>query len=371
MNLKKESNPSFQKNCFLKKRVWVLIVLFIGIITLCFSILESGDEKSGTDVKRSVCEFKPVRITGDSASPIELAIFVDKLIWTDSRNDNVDIYWYDFITGEETQIASNTAHKEHPAVFAENILCEREPCPQPFLIVWTDERNGNKDIYMYDFNTGKETQITTDPANQEQQAIFNNKIVWSDSRNGNSDIYLYDLFTKEEIQITKDMADQVRPSIYGDKIVWQDYRNGNSDIYLYDLTTKEEIQITTNKEFQFNPIIYQDKIVWKDIRDGNSDIYLYDIITGKEIQITTNSADQERPALYIDKIVWEDLRNGNPDIYLYDLTTKEEIQVTTDTGYQGSPVISGDKIIWLDDRDKGATLFVPLVRYDIYMTTIC
>jgi beta propeller repeat protein len=59
--------------------------------------------------------------------------------------------------------------------------------------------------------------------------------VWTDDRNGNWDIYGYDLSTKEEFQITTDESDQRFPAIYGSTVVWQDERNGNSDIYGVDL----------------------------------------------------------------------------------------------------------------------------------------
>ncbi|WP_095642876.1 PKD domain-containing protein [Methanosarcina spelaei] len=66
-----------------------------------------------------------------------------------------------------------------------------------------------------------------------QLAIYGDRIVWTDSRNGNSDIYMYDLSTHNETQITTRESYDFSPDIYGDRIVWNDYRNGNGDIYMY------------------------------------------------------------------------------------------------------------------------------------------
>ena len=63
-------------------------------------------------------------------------------------------------------------------------------------------------------------------------AIYENKIVWTDKRNGNWDIYMYDISTSKEKRITSNSSDSVWPAIYGNKIVWMDNRNGDYDIYM-------------------------------------------------------------------------------------------------------------------------------------------
>ena len=58
--------------------------------------------------------------------------------------------------------------------------------------MWHDYRNGGTwDIYLYNFTTGLETRINTDPGNQEKPSISGNKIVWEDDRNGNWDIFAF------------------------------------------------------------------------------------------------------------------------------------------------------------------------------------
>lgn len=66
---------------------------------------------------------------------------------------------------------------------------QTQPAISGNIVVWTDERNGNKDIYGYNLSSGKEFQVTTDPADQESPAIFGGTVVWADKRNGNWDIY--------------------------------------------------------------------------------------------------------------------------------------------------------------------------------------
>ncbi|MEM3074576.1 MAG: hypothetical protein QW727_01385 [Candidatus Pacearchaeota archaeon] len=77
--------------------------------------------------------------------------------------------------------------------------------------------------------------MTTNPSNQSFPSIYENKIVWTDYRNRNLDIYMYDISTKKETRITTNPSNQSFPSIYGNKIVWIDERNGKADIYMYEL----------------------------------------------------------------------------------------------------------------------------------------
>ena len=122
-------------------------------------------------------------------------------------------------------------------------------------------------------SAGEEVQITTDESDQRDPAICEYIVVWTDYRNGNRDIYGIDPYTGEEVQITTDESNQWSPAIYGDIIVWTDNRNGNIDIYGYDLFTGEEVQITTDENNQRDPAIYKDIIVWTDNRNGGLDIY--------------------------------------------------------------------------------------------------
>jgi len=254
---------------------------------------------------------------------------------------------------QETQVTINPSDEYDPAIYGDKI-------------VWEDRRNGNGDIYLYDLSTQQETQITANTYSQCRPAIYGYKIVWDDYRNGNWDIYMYDISTQQETQITTNPSIQNGCAIYKDKIVWDDYRNRNWNIYMYDLSTQQETQITTNTYSQCFPAIYGDKIVWEDNRNGNEncDIYLYDISTQQETRITTNPFDQYGPAIYKDKIVWTGCRNGDNgyDIYLYDISTQQETQITT-TSSAGprDHAIYEDKIVWTDYRNGNGDIYL----YDI------
>lgn len=306
-----------------------------------------------------------IRITTNESYQYIPAINGNRIVWTDTRNENedenYDIYMYDLSACREKQITTNESWQSSPLIHDNRI-------------VWVDNRSGNWDIYMCDLSTSEETQITTNKSSQFNPVIHGDRIIWTDQRNGldNTDIYMYDLLTSRETQITTSVLRQIGIAIYGDKIlcaVDREYLGaGNTDIYVYNLSTSREIQITTNKSVH-GLAMYGDRIVWSDDRNGNADIYMYNLSTSKETQITTNGSEQIYPAIYGDRIVWEDWRNMNDvgrrnvnsDIYMYDISTSREIQVTTNESVQQGPAIYGDRIVWTDWRNG---------HHDIYMCII-
>ncbi|WP_229391445.1 PKD domain-containing protein [Methanosarcina sp. DH2] len=306
-----------------------------------------------------------IRLTKNESDQYIPAINGNRIVWTDTRNDNedenYDIYMYDLSAFRETQITTNESWQSSPAIYNNRV-------------VWVDNRSGNWDIYMYDLSTSKETQITTNKSNQFNPVIYGDRIVWTDERNGvgNTDIYMYDLLTSRETQITTSVLRDLGIAIYGDRILWavnREYQDaGNTDIYVYNLSESRETQIATNKSV-YGLAIYGDRIVWADDRNGNADIYMYNLSTSKETQITTNGSEQIYPDIYGDRIVWEDWRNMNDggrrnvnsDIYMYDISTSREIQITTNESIQQAPAIYGDRIIWMDWRNG---------HHDIYMCII-
>jgi beta propeller repeat protein/parallel beta-helix repeat protein len=280
------------------------------------------------------------QLTTNGPNPNGFAIYKDRIVWSDNRNGDYDIYMYDLSTSKETQISTSESDDFSPDIYGDRI-------------VWNDLRNENGEIYMYNLSTKKETQVTTNGLASSPK-IYGDRIVWVDYRNGdvknslNPDIYMYDLFTHNETQITSSISDDLDPDIYGDRIVWCAKRHepGNSDIYMHDLSTLKDTKITTSESQHMRPLIYGNRIIWEDYINGKSSIYMYNLSTSTETQIATNQSGYVWPAIYEDRVVWADYRNDHTAIYMYDLSTQKETKITTNGVSSAESAIYGDKIVW-------------------------
>ena len=146
------------------------------------------------------------------------------IIWTNpcsggrvnywSLAGNWDLYMYDLSTHSRSS-------QMFPVIYGDRI-------------VWMDSRNGEKgnywnltgnwEIYMYALSTSKETQITTNSSNLQRPAcpaIYGNMVVWEDDRNGNKDIYMYTVSEENTGQDAEQQSERGKnKSIPGFEIVY-------------------------------------------------------------------------------------------------------------------------------------------------------
>lgn len=235
---------------------------------------------------------------------------------------------------------------------------QSDPAADGTRIVWTDDRSGNNDIWGYNTAAGAAFPVCLDNADQDGPAISGNVVVWRDFRNGNPDIYGYDLSTKTEFVICQNGADQWHPDISGDIVIWMDARNGNWDIYGFELSSRTEFPICTNSGAQWNPTVGSGKVVWEDWRSGNPDIYMFNLVSSVESSLCILTSQQKYPEISGDTIVWMDNRNGNWDIYGYTLgfNPGEKIYMVG-SGDQVYPEIAGNIIVWQDTRNGNDDIY--------------
>ncbi|MCK4733445.1 MAG: hypothetical protein KAT65_13415, partial [Methanophagales archaeon] len=332
-------------------------------------IVRDGTYTENVDVNKSltialahnptVTEFP---ICTDPAGQANPAISGDIVVWTDYRNGNADIYGYDLSTNTEFPICTDPAGQANPAISGN-------------IVVWRDDRNyysTGLDIYGYDLSTDAEFPICTDGAWQQHPAISGDIVVWMDKRNGNQDIYGYNLSSQEELEVYTEPTWQGYPAISGNIVVWWDcvlvdHSLTSCDIYGYDLSTGTECAICTHPSYQYHPAISGDIVVWMDSR--GVDIYGYNLSTDTEFPICTDPAGQNVPAISGNIVVWTDFRNyysTGIDIYGYDLSTDAEFPICTDLAGQHGPAISGDIVVWMDDRGGNSDIYG--ARFDVIDT---
>jgi beta propeller repeat protein len=146
---------------------------------------------------------------------------------------DADILMYDLAKNKNIRITSDKNDQKFPSIYRD-------------LIVWTDTRDigeyGNT-IYSYNLTNGEEKilefskKIKLGIPGMSTGLVFNSGryITWTDDRNNNEDVYVFDLENDIEKRITYSFQSQGNAKIFGNKLVWIDHRNGGQDLFMAEL----------------------------------------------------------------------------------------------------------------------------------------
>jgi hypothetical protein len=361
--------------------------------------------------------FKVNDDVGESAHE-QVSVSIDSIgnfviVWADKRNGDWDIYAQQYMS-DGSPVGVNFKVNDDAGNFTQywnDISLDEEG---NFVITWADLRNGTSyfyDIYFQRYLNdgtplGNNVKVNDNTANSLQfypSIGMNNNgdfiITWTDERNGDRDIYAQ-RFQSDGSPISSNFivypdtgnTDQALPSITTDGtgnfiITWNDDRNDYGDIYAQCFSNdgvpiENDFKVNSDQTntTQWVPSIAADIngsfiITWEDYRNGYSgDIcsqtYISCGITVGDNYLVNDdagSSDQSEPSIAIDGsgnfiVSWNDERNGDVDIYAQRYSSNgvalgNNFRVNQDQGYafQNSPSITADGngnfvIAWCDYR---------------------
>lgn len=242
-----------------------------------------------------------------------------------------------------TQITTNPYDQTDPAISGDNI-------------VYTDNRNGNKDIYLYNLNTKTEIDLTPGtPNNQYLEDVSGSNVVYTNvTAQGGSDIDLFDVANSETIPLATGNYDY-GPAISGNYATWVHVSETTQAVVLANLATFTSITLTPQGVTAAALRIDGNTVVWAEYVGEYRQIRAYtfdpgDITHGVYRTLTSGACEHRDPDVSGRYVVWADLCNGNWDVYEYDLAMSTGRYLTTATTDQMYPRISGDRVIWEDLR---------------------
>lgn len=234
------------------------------------------------------------------------------VVWVDRRNSNIDIYaqklsasgipeW----TTDGIAITANSANQYTVSV---------DTSAGSYIVAWTDERNGNSDIFAQRIGSDGSIKWDTDgkavcqvSGIQDKSRITQNIsgstiITWYDTRSGGYDIYAQHIdslgnpsWTSDGIAVNDYSGLQYYPEIISDNsggafVIWNDTRNSDTDLSDTDLYSQhlnidgtllwnsDGLPVAAADSQQYQIIVISDNsggfiTLWQDKRDGKSDIY--------------------------------------------------------------------------------------------------
>jgi beta propeller repeat protein len=227
------------------------------------------------------------------------------------------------------------------------------------MAVWTDNRNGNLDIYGKDLDTGKNYAVCTNDEQQDNPSVTryvndSGKVhyisVWVDKRNHSggdaSDIYARDITGKRDFVVARSATVKFFPDISGDWVVWveSDDPAGPYRIKARDWVTKKTYLVATSKVLSPVAVDWRrlpsDKIVYTAVyASSTGDISARNLPEGDPFIISQTDAFEWMPDISHNRVVWWE---SGERIMMRDLKTKARSFV-----HKGSrPRIDGELVTW-------------------------
>jgi len=300
------------------------------------------------------------RITSDPGDQSNPRISGQHIVYTDDRHGQLEIYLYDLENDTETRITTDPGAQIQPDVASGHVV---------FTSALLQSGVPNVEILLYEIATGTTSSVSGHPADQRAAAIgggANGLIVaWQDERDrmpGREDeganVYLRRVSTGGFEQVTEARSDEWLPAVAQNRVAYERFSGGNSDIGLFDVASGRSVPIVEHPATQSDPDLDGDYVVWQDDRKGDFDIYLLDLDEGIPRQITRDSADQLRPSVSGSLLVWDDARSGSWDVWAQDLATGVAFQVTSGPADQQAAHVDGLRIVYQDSRDGQLDIYL-------------
>jgi beta propeller repeat protein len=265
-----------------------------------------------------------------------LTLCVGAILW----NWPIDVQAQAVIAGSLRQLTTNPAPQLDPSMSGA-------------IVVYTDQRNGNDDVYFMNLSTGVETRVTTSTAPQRLHDVSGGLIVYTDitAPAGTARIHTYEIATGVDTAISSGSDQNAR--IDGQIVVFERGTTADPNVIAVDLRTNSETVVAGTTAMELNPAVSGTRVVYERHAAAGApgEIVLFDLVTHVET-VLAGTAANARPDIDGNIVVWDVVTaDGTTDIAIHDLSTGQT-QVLSLPGNQRLSHVSG-RFVSFDDDSAG------------------
>ena len=203
------------------------------------------------------------------------------------QNDNYDIFIMDFDGGYKINLTNTDSYEK----FLQFSL-------DGSFIIYQGWAKGKMEIFFTNLFDKNRVNLTRNPLFNDIISHGNcfsensQKIVFTSDRDGNRNIYLMNSDGSDQEKITYHESDDYEPvfSSDGSTIIFTSERDGNKEIYSYDIESKKISNLTRNKGDDWNARFYSDseKLIFQSTRDANWEIYRMSLDGSNQVNLTNH-----------------------------------------------------------------------------------
>jgi len=202
---------------------------------------------------------------GGQAGP---EIAASMVVWTDNRNGNLDIYGKNLSTGKNYAVCTNTAQQDNPAI----TRWVTDSGAVDYVAVWVDKRNHtggeSSDIYGRDITTGRNFVVARTATIKWYPEIAGHWVIWveADSAAGPYRIKARDLDAAKTYKIAT--SNVLSPVSVDSRTVGSHsystavYTSGKGDISGRNLPAGAPFIVSQRSTFEWMPDISHNRVVW-------------------------------------------------------------------------------------------------------------
>ncbi|MBN1936988.1 MAG: PD40 domain-containing protein [Anaerolineae bacterium] len=157
-------------------------------------------------------------------------------------------------------------------------------------------------IYALDSSTKRRLRLTETGSNERtpKWSPDDRRILFTSERDGNREVYIMNADGSGSVNLTQHPAHDWQPtwSPDGARVVFSSYRDENWEVYAINADGANLVRLTEHPESDFSPTWSPDgkHILFVSRRNGDADLFILDLDTRKLTQLTHSEMDEYDPA---------------------------------------------------------------------------
>ena len=215
----------------------------------------------------------------------------DKIVFTTyfPENDNYDVFIMNSDGSNKTNLTNTTYYEKYPQF-----------SPDGSFIIYQAWQKGKMEIFFSNLLDGNNINLTRNVSSHDIISHGNaispdgQKIVFTSERDGNRNIYIMNSHGTDQKKLTNNPNQDYEPIFSPDglSIIFTSERDGNKEIYIMNEKGENLKNLSNNPGDDWNPRYYPDnkKIIFQSTRDGNWEIYMMKLDGSGQVNLTNHIA---------------------------------------------------------------------------------
>jgi hypothetical protein len=274
-------------------------------------------------------------------------------VWTDNRNGNLDIYGRNLAAKTDLTICTNAADQDNPAVGA--VLAGGK---WTYVAVWVDRRNhptgDATDIYARDLTAGKTFPVARSATTKWFPDICGDWVVWIEASTGAGPYRIRARNIATGKGYTLASTGVLSPLAVSSRTVGTAtrttvvYASGRGNISGRDLPAGTPFSISRRDTFEWSPDISGNRVVWWE--EGGR-VMLKNLSSGKRVFVHNGA----RPRIDGSLVTWDNggsgggftiTYNAGADVFVRDVTRSAVTRISQSAQTLLFPAVAGKRVVW-------------------------